>query len=50
VLDPFSGSGTTGVVALEHKRHYIGLELNPEYAKLSVDRIKETTGVDVETE
>jgi site-specific DNA-methyltransferase (cytosine-N4-specific) len=50
VLDPFSGSGTTGVVALENKRDYIGLELNPEYAKLSVERIKEATGVDVETE
>tara|TARA_Y100000034_G_C6558975_1_gene241824 strand:- start:30 stop:536 length:507 start_codon:yes stop_codon:yes gene_type:complete len=39
VLDPFSGSGTTGVVALQHERKYIGIELNPEYAKLSEDRI-----------
>ena len=35
VLDPFSGSGTTGEVSLLHNRNYIGLELNPEYAKLS---------------
>lgn len=31
VLDPFSGSGTTGVVALQQGRNYIGVEINPEY-------------------
>lgn len=31
VLDPFFGSGTTGVVALEHGRHFIGIELNSRY-------------------
>jgi hypothetical protein len=39
VLDPFSGAGTTGVVALKHGRKYVGLELNPEYADMSVRRI-----------
>jgi hypothetical protein len=39
VLDPFSGSGTVGVVALKHERNYIGCELNPEYADLSRKRI-----------
>lgn len=39
VLDPFSGSGTTGVVALKNGKKYIGIELNPEYVKLSEDRI-----------
>jgi len=39
VLDPFSGSGTVGVVALRHGRNYIGCELNPEYADLSRKRI-----------
>ena len=39
VLDPFSGSGTTGMVALRHDRYYIGLELNPEYAEMSRNRI-----------
>jgi hypothetical protein len=29
VLDPFSGAGTTGVVALRHDRDFIGIELNP---------------------
>lgn len=40
ILDPFSGSGTTGVVALKHGRNYIGIELNPEYAALSRARIE----------
>ena len=31
VLDPFAGSGTTGLVALRHDRSFIGIELNPEF-------------------
>ena len=34
VLDPFMGSGTVGLVAYQNNRHYIGIELNPEYCKL----------------
>ena len=45
VLDPFSGSGTTGEVALQHGRNYIGLELNPEYAKLSEKRLTQAVGM-----
>jgi len=41
VLDPFSGSGTVGVVALRHGRNYIGCELNPDYAAISEERIRE---------
>lgn len=32
VLDPFSGSGTTGVVAIRRHRRFVGVELNPQYA------------------
>ena len=39
VLDPFSGSGTTGVVALRLNRKYIGIEINPEYVEMSHRRI-----------
>lgn len=48
ILDPFSGSGTTGVVALRHKRKYIGIELNHKYVKLSIKRIEESLGNVVE--
>jgi len=41
VLDPFNGSGTTGVVSLNLGREYIGCELNPEYIKLTETRIKD---------
>jgi site-specific DNA-methyltransferase (adenine-specific) len=40
VLDPFTGSGTTGVVALKNGRNFIGIELNPVYAQLAEERIK----------
>jgi DNA modification methylase len=39
VFDPFTGSGTTCVVALNHGRKFIGTELNPEYIKIARDRI-----------
>jgi DNA modification methylase len=39
VLDPFSGAGTTGMVALRHGRSYVGIELNPAYASLARERI-----------
>jgi DNA modification methylase len=45
VLDPFSGSGTTGEVALQNGRNYIGLELNPDYAKLSEKRLTQAVGM-----
>jgi DNA modification methylase len=39
VLDPFTGAGTTGVVALRHDRSFVGIELNPEYVELARRRI-----------
>jgi hypothetical protein len=41
VLDPFNGAGTTGLLALRLGRHYIGIELNPEYIAMSERRIRE---------
>jgi DNA modification methylase len=40
VLDPFSGAGTTGLVAQRLSREYIGIELNPEYVAMSERRIR----------
>jgi site-specific DNA-methyltransferase (adenine-specific) len=39
VLDPFAGSGTTGMVALRHDRSFVGIELNPEYVEIGRRRI-----------
>lgn len=39
ILDPFCGSGTTGLVALRHSRSFIGVELNPAYVELARRRI-----------
>lgn len=38
VLDPFGGSGTTGIVANNLERHAILIELNPEYAEIAKER------------
>jgi DNA modification methylase len=50
VLDPFSGSGTTGEVALKLGRNYVGCELNPDYARLSEKRITEALGMFADVE
>lgn len=39
ILDPFLGSGTTGAVAKKLHRHWIGIERDPDYVKLSTERI-----------
>jgi DNA modification methylase len=39
VLDPFTGSGTVGVVALKHGREFVGTEINPEYAFMASNRM-----------
>jgi site-specific DNA-methyltransferase (adenine-specific) len=39
VLDPFSGSATTGIACLELGRRYVGIEINPEYAQWSQERL-----------
>lgn len=39
ILDPFMGSGTTGLAALNLKRKFIGVEKNEEYFSISLDRL-----------
>ena len=41
VLDPFVGSGTTGVSCAKTGRNFIGIELNPDYYKIAEKRIAE---------
>ena len=45
VLDPFAGSGTTAMVALQNGRRAIGTELNPKYLRLQDDRTQVTIGL-----
>jgi site-specific DNA-methyltransferase (adenine-specific) len=42
VLDPFSGSASTAIAALNTGRNYIGFEIDKEYYDLSISRIKKT--------
>lgn len=48
VLDPFSGSGTTGMAAAKHGRRYIGIDLNAEYLDLSLRTRLVQPGLDLE--
>lgn len=40
VLDPFFGAGTVGLVCQQEQRHYLGIELNPEYVSLAASRLQ----------
>ena len=40
VLDPFAGSGTTGLVALKQNKKFIGIELNKKYIEIAEKRLK----------
>jgi DNA modification methylase len=39
ILDPFIGSGTTGLVALKLHRRFVGIELNPQYLHIAEERL-----------
>lgn len=38
ILDPFNGSGTTGIAAIKHGRRYVGIDMNTDYLDLSRSR------------
>lgn len=40
ILDPFMGSGTTGVAAVQAGRNFIGVEMNPEYFQIACERLE----------
>lgn len=40
ILDPFMGSGTAALSAINFNRHYIGIDMSPEYCAMAKDRIK----------
>jgi DNA modification methylase len=39
IFDPFTGTGTTGVAALMHRRRFLGIELSPSYQKIAETRL-----------
>lgn len=41
ILDPFNGSGTTGLAAVRHGRRYLGMDLSAEYLDLTVRRFED---------
>ena len=43
VLDPFSGSGTTAVIAKQQGREYIGIDISQEYCDIANQRLKQTS-------
>jgi site-specific DNA-methyltransferase (adenine-specific) len=44
VLDPFMGSGTTAIAALQTNRYYVGYDIETDYVKLAENRIKRALG------
>jgi len=40
ILDPFMGSGTTAVACVKEGRHYIGIDISPDYCAIAEQRIK----------
>lgn len=44
VIDPFVGSGTSGVVAAKNGRNFIGIDVNPQYASMAKQRIESVEG------
>lgn len=45
VLDPFMGSGTTGVACVQTGRRFIGIEIDPTYFRIAQKRINDALGV-----
>ncbi len=44
VLDPFLGSGTTAIACLRQHRHCVGIELDPAFIQLAIERIQAERG------
>jgi site-specific DNA-methyltransferase (adenine-specific) len=47
VLDPFLGSGTTGKMARQHGRKFVGIEISADYLAIAQKRIADATPNDL---
>ena len=47
ILDPFMGSGATGVAAVQMGKSFIGIERDPDYFAIACRRIREANGDDL---
>lgn len=47
ILDPFCGSSTTGIAALNNGRKYVGIDNHKEYLELSINRIMESIDINL---
>lgn len=47
ILDPFTGSGTTGLASIQLGRKFLGIELNPDYCDIARRRIAHAAGEDL---
>ena len=43
ILDPFMGSGTTGVAALKHGRRFVGIDKESQFVELAEKRLYDTS-------
>lgn len=44
MLDPFMGCGSTGVACNETGRHFVGMEIDPEYFEVALRRVDTEAG------
>ena len=49
ILDPFMGSGTTGISALRNRRNFVGIDISPEYVQIAEERLRELSSTGVPT-
>lgn len=47
VLDPFCGSGTTGIAAVNNKRQFVGIDLSEDYCEIAKNRIQTSLGLEI---
>lgn len=50
IFDPFIGSGTTAIAAIQNERHFFGCDSNEEYVKMAQARIRKELSKPIQLE